>query len=318
MPIRRLLLPLSLACALAQAADGPQRLDAHFVDDRVLVDAPLAAGGHLRFFTDSGGGATLLLQSAAERLHLPTTLVTDGTDGTPPGTRAIEVALPLAPSALPAPPLPGYLVSTTIPLRDAPVDSDGMLGSRWFEGHVWHWDYVAGTLTLEPPGWTPPTGAPVIPVGFRPAGADGPALAFPRIEVTIAGEPTSMLLDTGATTVLTPEAAQRLGGPRLRSTSMIVASRIAAWRRAHPEWRVIEHAQSGTGDRMIEVPDVRIAGLQVGPVWFTERPDHAFVAFMSSLTDAPILGAIGGNAFHTLAMTIDYPHARAVFERATH
>lgn len=317
LPLSLLLLALPLA---ARGLDAAQPLVAHFVEDRVLVDAPLAAGGHLRFFTDSGGGnATRLLQGATERLKLPTRAPSqaelDELGRVPPDTRLLVGPLPLAPSAFPPPPELALVVTNLIGLKDEPADSDGMLGNTWFAGHVWTWNYVAGTLALEPADWSPPTGAQVVPIGLRPADGDGPALAFARIEVTIAGTPTSMLLDTGATTILTPEAAQRLGGPRVRSTSMIVASVIAAWRQAHPEWRVIEHAQAGTDSRMIEVPDVRIAGFQVGPVWFTERPDYNFKSLMSRMTDQPILGAIGGNAFHTLTMTIDYPHARAAFAR---
>ena len=312
--MRRLLPTLLLALPAAACADGAQALAAHFVEDRVIVDAPLAGGGTLRFFTDSGGGATLLTQAAAQRLDLATKPPTEHADELPPGARIFAGALPLAPSALPTPPSPTIVVAFTV-TKDTPVDSDGTLGNNWFAGHVWTWNYAAGTFALERADWAPPAGTQVVPIGLRPASANRPALAFPRIDVTIAGEPASMLLDTGGTTYLTPEAAQRLGGPRVRSTSMIVASRVAAWRKAHPDWPVIEHAQAGTGSRMIEVPDVRIAGLQVGPVWFTERADANY-EWMSAMTDRPIVGSIGGNAFHTLVMTIDYPHGRAAFARA--
>jgi hypothetical protein len=314
--MRRLLplLVLAMSAPFAHAGDGARRLDAHFVNDRVLVDAPLAGGDHIRFFTDSGGGATLLLPAVVERLRLPTQpLPKQGAEDLPADARALSGELPLAASAFPQPPAPAYVVKQLIGLPDMPAESDGTLGNNWFAGHVWTWNYVAGTLALEAGDWTPPSGARVVPLGFRAATKDGPALAFPRIEVTVAGVPMPMLLDTGATTVLTPDAAQRLGGPRLRATSMIGATIVAGWRKAHPDWPVVEHAQAGTGARMIEVPDVRIAGFQVGPVWFTERPDTAYSEFMAPMMDRPVRGSIGGNAFHTLAMTIDYPHARAAF-----
>jgi hypothetical protein len=78
---------------------------------------------------------------------------------------------------------------------------------------------------------------------------------------------------------------------------------------------VIEHAQGGTGARMIEVPDVRIAGFEVGPIWFTERPNKNFREMMSQSMNAPVEGAIGGNAFATLRMTVDYLHGRASFSQ---
>ena len=78
---------------------------------------------------------------------------------------------------------------------------------------------------------------------------------------------------------------------------------------------VIEAAQSGTGARMIRVPDVRVAGIQVGPVWFTERPDRNFTVGMSGDMSGPVEGALGGNAYRDLSMTVDYPNGRAAFSK---
>jgi hypothetical protein len=66
---------------------------------------------------------------------------------------------------------------------------------------------------------------------------------------------------------------------------------------------------------MIEVPEVRIAGQSVGPVWFTQRPDAAFHDFMAQWMDRPVDGALGGSAFRFFRMTVDYPRARASFVR---
>jgi hypothetical protein len=137
---------------------------------------------------------------------------------------------------------------------------------------------------------------------------------FARIVVTIDGKPISMLLDTGAETYLTADSASRHGsGDRMRATSMMAASIFDAWRHAHPGWPYVASAQEVTGADMLEVPDVQVAGIQVGPVWFTRRPDFNSHTFMSSMTDAPVDGALGGNAFHDLRMTVDFPGARAAF-----
>ena len=126
---------------------------------------------------------------------------------------------------------------------------------------------------------------------------------------------TPVLLDTGATTVLPTEAQKIIGGPKLRAASMIVTEQITQWRKFHPDWPVIEHGQGGTGSLMIRVPDIRIAGYQVGPVWFTSRPNDNFRKDMSSSMSGPVEGAIGGNALHSLKMTVDYVHGYAVFSR---
>ena len=66
---------------------------------------------------------------------------------------------------------------------------------------------------------------------------------------------------------------------------------------------------------MIEVPKIKIAGYTVGPVWFTRRADKNFHEFMSKFMDKQVEGAIGGNALRHFRITIDYPQAKAVFEK---
>jgi hypothetical protein len=66
---------------------------------------------------------------------------------------------------------------------------------------------------------------------------------------------------------------------------------------------------------MIEVPEVAIAGLSVGPVWFTERPDATVKQALSSLMAGPVEGAIGGNAFAGTRLTVDYRTQEAGIER---
>jgi hypothetical protein len=66
--------------------------------------------------------------------------------------------------------------------------------------------------------------------------------------------------------------------------------------------------------RAIRVPSVDVAGFAIGPVWFTERRDRNFSEMMSSMTDRPVVGALGGNALAHMRMTLDYPRAAAYFE----
>jgi hypothetical protein len=68
---------------------------------------------------------------------------------------------------------------------------------------------------------------------------------------------------------------------------------------------------------MILVPDVEIAGLHTGPVWFTGRSDKNYLVFMSSLMDQPVDGSLGGNAMRRFTMTVDYVHRKAAFRSPT-
>ena len=67
---------------------------------------------------------------------------------------------------------------------------------------------------------------------------------------------------------------------------------------------------------MIEVPEVRIGGLDVGPVWFTLRPDPNFLEFMSQMTDEIVRGAVGGSALKHLRVVLDYPGATMYLKKA--
>ena len=317
MPLAMFLAAAAAPCPARATLDRvPVRLDAHFVANRVLVALPATEGSSVRFWTDSGGGSTILYTRTTDRLHIPTAPLPDDGEPDAKGMRMPTGPLPFACGAFPLPPSP-VGVSDDLKFDDFTLSGDvgGNLGQNWFGDHIWTWDYPAGTLTIESRGWKPARGAHVIPATFK-TGKDGKAdNHFLRITVSIAGEDVALLLDTGASTVLTAEVAKQLGEPRLQATSMITASRIARWHAAHPDWQIIERAQSGTGSRMIRVPDVKIAGIEVGPVWFTERPDRNFTVGMSGEMRGPVEGALGGNAYRDLRMTVDYTRSIAAFIR---
>lgn len=309
------------AATPAIAREGPQdgtengrALPARFEADRVFLDETTADGRPIVFFTDSGGGR-YVTTAAAERLNLALTPIPDAPEGGPTHLTVYPELAPGSPTApLPDGPLP---VMSGVALPGWPSDHDSMLGGAWFADRIWTFDYPGRRLTAEAASWTPSDGAEILPLGFQVE--DGARTThFPRIEVRIGGESIALLLDTGATTALTPDALAAVGddGPSMRATSMISDTVFRRWRAAHPDWRVIEAAQIGTRSAMIEVPVVRIGDISVGPVWFTHRPDRAFHDYMSSMMDAPIEGALGGNALRELVMTIDYPGARAAFRRA--
>lgn len=314
-----LIIGLCAALGAAVHAQPPQRqrMPVQFRADRVYLRPALAHGGTLRFYTDTGG-AMVVAAPALARLGLQPQAPSDPTLRAQLGHGARVIAMQSLGLAAPIPlaHAPMVVVSAMRQLPDWPQQGDGILGQAWFAGHVWTWNYPKGRLWLDPPGWTP-AGARAVPLGFPVDARGRRADDFPRIVVRIDGSAVPLLLDTGAETYLTRAALAQLrdGGPRLRATSMIIASLFERWHREHPGWRVIRKAQTGTGAAMIEVPRVRVAGLRVGPIWFTERPDANFLKVMSSMTSAPVYGSLGGNALRNLHMTVDYPRALAWFTR---
>jgi hypothetical protein len=311
--MRRSFLPLVLL-GLAGTALA-QKLPAEFDHNRIRLAVPAPDGSTLHFTTDSGGGWNAIMRPAARRLKLPHV-------GTAPDDQhpLPLVAFPdfMVQAGVPAPLADDpYLQGKLIEADDAPwIEQDGFLGSRWFAGHVWRIDYgrhemVAGKLA------TPAPGDHAVPLGFQVDEAGRRSTNFGRITVRIDDQDIDMLLDTGATARLTDESAAILKAPAgaFVGSSFIVKSQLDQWHAKHPEWRYIERGDA-IGPRplpMIEVPRVTVAGWTVGPVWFAEKPDANFAAWMSSMMDQPIRGAFGGAGLQYFRIVIDYPKAVAGF-----
>lgn len=328
------LLIVPLLCALAIPAwaqhpsptpGAPQEIPVQLVAGRFYARPVTTTGDTLTLFTDTGGGLFLTAPTVA-RLHLPRTFkMAQGNDSIfatrlPSFQPGLGIPDPLGRQGeafavgefdvMPAPKGPAAR-------RPSPWGS-GMLGTPWFADWVWTLDYPHARLQWRAPGDVPAVGSDhVTSLYFRTDSAGLREANFPRIRVVVDGDTLDMLLDTGATAVIPGPALAALhdGGPALRATSFITTAVYRRWRKRHPTWRVIPRADQVPGMAMIEVPQVEIGGYAVGPVWFTQRPDAAFHDFMAQFTDRPLDGAIGGSAFGTLRITLDYPGGKAYFER---
>lgn len=279
-------------------------LDAVFRADRVFIRTASRNGIPLMFWTDSGGGA-LMSREAVRRLGLverPREL--DG-EVYPAAVDAPELEPPF-------PPIPGILMVDDLPSYCE--GADGLLGQAWHADRVWTYDYPHGRLyegpALAHDGRT-------VALGFQTDDAGRRTNAFPRIDATVDGETWSFLFDTGATLSLTEEARARLEGEvaPLGGTCFATASLIERWTARHPEWLMVPHADALLGGSLLRVPAVTIAGYEVGPVWFTSRPDQNFHTFMSQWMDTQIHGALGGSLFRYFQIQVDYPKALATFHR---
>lgn len=196
--------------------------------------------------------------------------------------------------------------------------ADGQLVPFYFSHGVWTYDYPGKKVILRAKSWTTTVDAHKTELGFRTS--PGLVFGWPRVVLTVDGQAFDMLLDTGATAHPTPEGLKASGMSTtagLGVTSYITKSTMDAWRKKHPDWVVIEQGDDLFPKRVfpiIRVPKVQIAGWELGPIWFTERPDSAFHGMMASLMDRSPDGAVGANIFEHFRMTIDYPQRTAWFE----
>ncbi|MGH7617515.1 MAG: hypothetical protein ACREPM_09835 [Gemmatimonadaceae bacterium] len=315
----------SVACGrTAPPASTPIRLPARVVSDRFVATPVTTNGDTLDFFLDTGGGLNMLWPSAVARLKLsPKQVELGGDDGGSEKWGAVDF-----PRFVPAASIPSAMQSMLgerlgVPPTAESLDSasarDGFLGRFWFADRIWVLDYPTGQLAMWPAG-TPalPAGPHQTRLGFLSNVVGHRSTQFPRIRVLVDGDSVDMLFDTGATITLTPSAAAALGdgGPTSRGGSFVAQSVFERWRSRHPDWRVIEGADS-LGRRalpMIEVPAVSVGGYTVGPSWWAMRPDVNYAPYKEWM-DRPIHASVGGSVLHFFRVTLDYPHAVATFER---
>lgn len=311
---------LVLAVIALNAADRDARgaIPFEYDQDRFFVLPVLENGETIRWLSDTGGGV-FLFDDAALRLKLSVSGVTMV------DYKGMAAAMPTFADgkSIPLPKTEGDV----IPIAPGPVrmrlstltkEIDGILGQAWFGDRVWTLDYPGKKLTWHEDGKASPgERMRKIPLGFRLNEKGERAMHYPRIEIEIAGKTHDVLLATGSTVGLTAEALKAVddGRPVNRASSLISTTIFEEWQKNHPEWRVLSNAEEGTGEPMIEVPQVSIGGIAVGPVWFTRRSDANFDDHFSNWTDKPVHGAIGGNVLRHFRLILDYPNATAWLEK---
>jgi len=300
------------APAEPSARERPLTLPATLEAGRFYLHPQPRQGRKLRLFSDSGGGL-LFTHAGAHALGVAPE---PRTGDAPPQL----LAWPQFESRawIPAP----QNAERGVPIAPAPPNQqhqlgDGMIGAAWFGGRSWEFDYPRGRLRLLANGALPRVDqAHRVELGFQKDPQGRPTTHFARIPVRIDGETLQLLFDTGATVMLTEQGVRELGdGPAVRAGSFIAAGVLRRWREKHPDWRVVERGERNDSGRLIEVPELEVGGYRVGPVWFAERADRNFHDYMSKWMDQRIDGAIGGNAFSSLKVSVDYPSAIATFER---
>jgi predicted aspartyl protease len=276
---------------------------------------PETTGGQrLKLLVDTGGGY-YIDTATAKRLRLPLHQESVG------GTAMTMTYWPrfMTGRGVPLNPSIGNAVFV-VETGANPQGIDGIIGGPAFVDHAWTFNYANHSLTRLAKGWQADPKAHRIALGFAHDEEGHLHQPYPRMTIRVNDAPVDMLLDTGATAHATLAGKQASGLATTAGTgvtSYITTSLFERWHRAHPEWRVIDNGDDLLSPRfvarLIEVPNVDVAGWTVGPIWFTERPDSAFHNEMSSYMDKQIEGSVGGNVFIHFVITIDYVGEAAYF-----
>ncbi len=276
-----------------------QRIPAQFHAGLITVQTRTPDGEPLVFDVDSGGTMILFRRTVA-RLGLAAR-----EEEAEWGGKVSVVDLTFDAGTRVPPPTMSFMVQDELSW----MQGDGMLGQQWHADRVWTYDYRLGRLWVgDAVGQGPRRLGHSICLGLPPLTEAGRRPhAFATVEACIAGRVLVFLFDTGARVALTSAASARMegGGPTLRATCFVGESLLREWQTRHPDWLCVQAGDAIRGGSLIRVPLVEMAGHQVGPVWFTGRPDANFEAW--TFLDRPVCGALGGELLRQFTSVIaDY------------
>ncbi|MCC2545498.1 retroviral-like aspartic protease family protein [Hymenobacter sp. BT175] len=325
-----LLLPLMSACAVPRIAKDAVIVPAGFVDKgRFYLKLPALNGDTLTGFADTGGGGTFLYPHTIDRLAIAGKIKQGGK-----GSRKqpyILFADVIKANTVPSPAVPFDSLDqkpyfTVMPnealqgeggLLLSILPHDVFLGQHFFLGKSWTFDYPnerVYTNTPVPKNRTKSSG--IQKLGFKKNAAGQKLYGHPSMQIEVSGETIDVLLDTGATIILSDTGRKQLGTEKTSlAGSFIARSVYDRWVAQHPAWKVIEKGEANAD--LIEVPQVKIGNSTVGPVLFAVRPDQAWSRMMIHSMDKVVKGAIGGSAFQYLVVTVDYNSELARFTTKT-
>lgn len=286
----------STFAAFPRVALQNERLPMTIGMNRAFVRANVLAGKDrvhpALAWLDTGGGKVVLRREIARMLRLKTAggpVFEDGQRFLP--LEAFSVAL--------------GATTIRVDTRDAlMLDADGfmpgvpadlLIPTRLLRDRALTFDYPGKTFAIDAADTSPSIAVAVSSAGYA------------CMPIAIAGEEYQMLIDTGAScTMLSQLAIDRL-------------------RAAHPRWKSLAGAygdanmlgtQLETTAESLLVPQMLVAGTELRDVVVVSRPGGTFETWMSRMTDAPIVGALAGNALRNFSLTLDYTHARAHFTYA--
>jgi hypothetical protein len=310
-----------LLISLSAKSEICTKTPADFDDNRIYMKIKNGKES-FRFYTDSGGGLyPFVYNDVAAKLGMKiekTVVDGDFKLGRSSFPESLSQQIPVAPE------WQGNVKVFTFDIngKDEASESrfflgDGFFGASFFKDKIWNFDYPKKELSYC-------DAVPILKnysslkMTFKKEGTLR-ITHQPRIEIEVSGSRISVLFDTGATSLYSKEAADNLKLAKpFTASSFIRASVAAKWIKQNPKWKFIKGGEkfAGGGD-LVEVPLVKVAGIEVGPVWFATRNDKIYDKYSKDVMDSNIDGAVGGNLFRYFEIIADYPKEAIYFKKAS-
>lgn len=301
--------------------------------ERFYIRMPLENGITINGFGDTGGGQSMIFSTTIERNDLQSKVKTGIFKGIMPINYILVDDL-VSETNFPAPyPLRSFVIRhpfkrvvepyLLIPPIDNEIrffmqsmpDMEAFLGQSFFMGKAWTIDYPKKQIWINTPiSESAIDQENVQKIGFKKNASHESIFGHPSMFIEVDGETIDVLFDTGATIVLSENGRKEMNSNLLTiGGSFIAASIFEQWRKKHPDWKY--YPNSDMSHDVIEVPTIKIGGIEVGPVLFSKRPDENWSENMIHSMDKVVKGAIGGSALKYLKVTIDYNSELIKFER---
>lgn len=319
----------------AKKSDAPAYLiPASFIEGkRFYIKIPIGGKDTIGGFGDTGGGISMILPHTKNRGEIHSKLKKGLLKGIMPVDYILFSDLVQDPNFPKPSPLRSFVLRNPFTMVTNPYliippmedelkfmiesmpEMEAFLGQAFFMDKSWTFDYPNQEIWVNTPLDDAQINNPnVQKIGFKKNANQEKIFGHPSMIIEVEGDSMDVLFDTGATLVLSEEGKKQLDTDKKTiGGSFIAASIFEKWRKEHPEWKYYPKADLA-GD-VIEVPVVKIAGYEIGPVLFAKRRDENWSEGMIVSMDKIVKGAIGGSALQYFKVTIDYNSELLRFER---
>lgn len=230
-----------------------QQLPATLKDGRFYLKIPSVAGDTVLGFCDTGGGYTAIYEHVIKRLGLGNNVKSVSIEGEQ--TRYLPAKDVIHDQTIPLPEIivnyKPFISESFFQVADDKegtgflkyVPHDAFLGQFFYIHHAWTFDYLKGKLLINTPITKTDINTQVL--GFKKDKSGNKRFGHPSMKIMVDGKSIDVLFDTGASFLLSEAGKTGLHTAQASAGGSFIAQSVFdRWRKDHPEWKIIERANS--------------------------------------------------------------------------